>query len=167
VQVTISTAILLITTIIMASIFTGAALSQLYSFQNSFKEVSSRNQEIFASSISIIGETKSSSPNRIIIWVKNIGQTSFPLTGSTTNATYWDLFITFPNGTYERFTYDPTAQSNCWDVQILNDKGAVGVWEDGETIQLTIYTYTIPSGAYEIRLTLSNGVSNQDKFSLS
>jgi hypothetical protein len=156
----------MITTIIAATVFTGAALTQLYSFQNTFKEVGSRNQEIFASSITIIGETSVTSPNRMIVWAKNIGRTSFSLTGSTTDASYWDLFITFPNGTYQRFNYSATGQDNCWNVQILNDKGTIGAWENGETIQITIYTNTIASGAYEVRLTLSNGVLAQDKFSL-
>jgi archaellum component FlaG (FlaF/FlaG flagellin family) len=165
VNVTISTAILLITTIIAASIFTGAALTQLYSFQNTFKEVSSRNQQIFASSIVIIGETKNaSSPTSIIVWVKNIGRTSFPLT----DAAYWDLFIVFPDGTYQRFTYNnSTTQNNSWGVKILNDKGTIGVWENGETIQITAYTNSIASGSYEVRLTVSNGVTAQDKFSFS
>ena len=155
----------MIATIIMATVFTGAALSQLYSFQNSFKEVSIKNQEIFATSIVIIGETNASSPNRIVVWVKNTGQTPFALSGLGDNASYWDVFITFPNGTYQRFTYNPTAQYNCWSVQILN--GAGGVWQTGETIQLTIYTSSVPSGAYDVRLTLSNGVGAEDKFSLS
>lgn len=166
-QVTISTAILLIATIIAASVFTGAALSELYTFENTFKEVGSRNQAVFESSITIIGETHSSSPNRIIIWVKNIGTTSFTISGSGSNPDqqYWDVFITFPNGTYHRFPYSSTAQHDNFNVTILDDMGTIGTWETGETVQLTIYTNAIPSGAYEVSLSLANGVNAQDKFS--
>ena len=59
-QVTISTALLMITTIIAASVFSAAALAQLYQFQNAMKDVSSRNEEVFSSSITIIGEAETS-----------------------------------------------------------------------------------------------------------
>ena len=162
-EVTISTAILLIATIIMATVFTGAAITQLYTFENSFKQVSTENAAIFGSSIVIIGEAQQSSPNAIQVWVKNIGQTSFSLDGSGSNATYWDVFVTFPNGTYTRFSYG-SSQNNCWSAQILNGGGTT-VWENGETLLLTIYTPRIDPGSYTIRITLPNGVSTQDKFS--
>jgi archaellum component FlaG (FlaF/FlaG flagellin family) len=157
----ISSAILMIVTIIAASIFTAAALQQLYAFQNAFKDVSMRNEEMFSTSITIIGETNKS--KSIIIWVKNTGPTSFPL-----NGTLWDLFITFPNGTYERFNYVSTksgCSNYCWNATILNDNGN-GVWDDGETIQITVYPTSVPSGPYEVRLALPNGVTCDDKFSL-
>jgi archaellum component FlaF (FlaF/FlaG flagellin family) len=160
VNVTISSAILMIATIIAASIFTAAALQQLYAFQNAFKDVSVRNEEMFSTSVTIVGETRNASG--IIIWVKNTGRTSFEL-----NGTFWDLFITFPNGTYERFKYQSSGCSNdCWDAQILNDKGTTGVWEEGETIEVTVHTASVPAGSYEVRLALPNGVTCQDKFSL-
>ena len=165
-NVTISEAILMIATIIAASIFAGAAISQLYSFQNTFKEVSSKNQDLLGSSIAIIGETEAA-PNRITIWVKNTGRTSFGLNSGVQNATYWDLFLTFPNQTYHRFSYDPSCSYDCWSAQILNDKGAIGVWEEGETIQITVYTLSIPSGSYDIRLTLPNAITSEDNFSLT
>lgn len=165
-QVTISTAILMITTIIAASVFSAAALSQLYEFQNAFKEVSSRNEEVFGSSIVIIGETTASSPNRIIVWVKNTGRTSFRLEGSTVNATFWDLFIVFPNATYQRFSYVSACSSDCWNAQILDDKGTTGLWEESETLQIYVYVASIPTGSYEVRLTLPNGATCEDTFSL-
>jgi hypothetical protein len=154
----------------MASIFAGAALQELYSFQNSFKQISSSNQALFSSSIVIIGEARLTSSTGINIWVKNIGQTSFGISGDAAgnNATYWDLFITFPDGTYQRFAYNPNCNSNCWTVQILN---GAGIWQNGETIQITVYTAspsepTLSSGSYQVTLTLPNGASAQDKFSL-
>ena len=162
-EVTISTAILLIATIIMATVFTGAAISQLYTFQNSLKQISEQNQQIFGTSITIISETQETSPNAILVWVKNIGTTSFTLSGSGSNATYWDVFITFPNGTYTRFNYG-NGQNNCWNAQILNAH-TTGLWEQGETLLLTIYTQRIDSGPYTVRLTLPNGVSTEQQFS--
>jgi archaellum component FlaG (FlaF/FlaG flagellin family) len=154
----ISSAILMIVTIIAASIFTAAALQQLYAFQNAFKDVSMRNEEMFSTSITIIGETNAS--NRIIIWVKNTGRTSFQV-----NGTLWDLFITFPNGTYQRFNYQSGCSNDCWNAQILNANGN-GVWDEGETIQITVYTAVVPAGSYEVRLALPDGVTCDDKFSL-
>lgn len=165
-NVTISTAILMITTVIAASIFTAAALGQLYAFQNAFKDVSSRNEEVFSSSITIIGETMTSSPSRIIIWVKNTGRTSFRLEGGTVNATFWDLFIVFPNETYKRFNYVSGCSDDCWNAEILNDKGTSGLWEQGETLEVSAYTASIPTGSYEVRVALPNGVTCQDRFSL-
>lgn len=156
----------MITTIIAASIFTAAALQQLYAFQNAFKDVSLRNEEMFSSSIAIVGETTASSPNRIIVWVKNTGRTSFRLEGGTVNGTFWDLFITFPNTTYTRFSYVSGCSNDCWNAQILNDKGTIGLWEEGETLEVTVRTASVPAGSYEVRLTLPNGVTCEDKFSL-
>ena len=157
----------MIATIIAASVFTGAALSELYTFENTFKQVGSRNQAVFESSITIIGETQASSPNRILIWVKNTGTTSFLLTGSVngTDQQFWDVFLTFPNNTYHRFPYSSTAQHDCFNVTILNAVGSSGFWSTGETVQLTIYTNAIPSGAYRVSLSLSNGVTAEDNFS--
>ena len=162
-EVTISTAILLIATIIMATVFTGAAITQLYTFQNSLKQVSNANAQIFGSSIVIIGEAQQVSPNSIQVWVKNIGQTSFPITGSGTNASNWDVFLTFPNGTYTRFSYS-SSHNNCWDAQILN-AGTTGLWANGDTVLITIYTSSIIPGSYTVSITLPNGVSTTDKFS--
>ena len=166
-QVVISTAILLIATIIAASLFTAAAISELYTFENTFKQLGARNEAVFGSNIAIIGETNESSPNRIIIWVKNIGTTSFVISGSANGSDeqYWDVFITFPNGTYSRFAYCPTAQNACFNVSLLNAVGTPGLWQTGETVQLTIYTGSIPAGAYQVSLSLSNGVTAQDNFS--
>jgi archaellum component FlaG (FlaF/FlaG flagellin family) len=154
----ISSAILMIVTIIAASIFTAAALQQLYAFQNAFKDVSMQNEEMFSTSITIIGETNTS--NRIIIWVKNTGRTSFTL-----NGTLWDLFITFPDETYKRFNYQSACSNNCWNDTILNGNGN-GVWDQGETMQITVYVASVPAGSYEVRLALPNGVTCDDKFSL-
>ena len=165
-NVTISSAILMIVTVIAASIFSAAALEQLYAFQNVFKDVSSRNEEMFSSSITIIGETKTSSPSSIIIWVKNTGRTSFRLQDATANATFWDLFMIFPNETYKRFDYVSACSDDCWGAQILNDRGTIGLWEEGETLEISVYTASIPAGSYEVRLALPNGVTCDDKFSL-
>jgi archaellum component FlaG (FlaF/FlaG flagellin family) len=160
VNVTISSAILMIATIIAASIFTAAALQQLYAFQNAFKDVSMRNQEMFSTSITVVGETRNASG--IVIWVKNTGRTSFSL-----NGTFWDLFITFPSKTYQRFNYMSgcSDNNNCWDAQMLSDNGN-GVWEEGETIVICVRTASVPAGSYEVRLALPNGVTCEDQFSL-
>jgi hypothetical protein len=156
----------MITSIIMASIFTAAALQQLYAFQNAFKDVSIRNEEMLSSSITIIGEARNaSSLNSIVIWVKNTGTTSFNLQSGTADGTFWDLFITFPNGTYERFNYSSPCSNNCWNAQILNDK-TIGLWEQGETLQISIYATSVPAGSYQVRLALPNGVTCEDNFSL-
>jgi archaellum component FlaG (FlaF/FlaG flagellin family) len=172
VQVVISTAILLIATIIAASVFTAAALSELYTFQNTFKEVGSKNQAAYESSISIIGETNETKEGQIIVWVKNTGTTSFTMSGADGDPQYWDLFITFPNGAYTRFPYSSTTgcsagqDGNCFNVMLLNDVSGTGIWATGETIQLTITTsQTITAGSYQVSLSLSNGVTAQDTFS--
>ena len=156
----------MITTIIAASIFTAAALSELYSFQNSIKEIGSKNQDLLGSSVTIIGEARAASSQGIVVWVKNTGQTSFSLSGSATNASYWDLFITFPNQTYTRFSYNANYQIGCWSAQILDDNGVIGAWEYGETLQITIYTNSTPAGSYSIRLSLPNSLTVEDQFSL-
>ena len=170
-QVVISTAILLIATIIAASIFTAAALSELYTFQNTFKEIGSKNQAYYDTSITIIGEAEGPSAGEIDVWVKNTGTTSFTITGSESDALYWDVFITFPAGTtassYTRFPYSSTcaAQGGCFNVALLNGGGSA--WETGDTVQLTIYTTlsSLPQGEYQVSLSLSNGATAQDNFS--
>ncbi len=165
VSVTISSAILLITTILAATIFAGAAFTQLYMFQNSFKEIGSRNESLFDSSITVIAEASASNPNRIMIWVKNVGKTAFSLQGDSDNASYWDVFMTFPNGTAGRICYS-CSNANYWIVQILTNMGSTGSWTTGETILITIYTEGYQSGSYKIMLTLTNGASCQDRFSI-
>lgn len=167
-QVTISTAILMIATIIAASVFTGAALSELYMFENTFKEIGTKNQQVYESSITIIGEAQASTPTRIVVWVKNVGTTSFAISGANSDPQYWDVFVTFPSGNVTKFSYSATgcgSPTECFSVALLNDIGSTGMWVTGETIQLTIYVNTVPTGSYQISLSLSNGVSAEDHFS--
>lgn len=168
-QVVISTAILLIATIIAASVFTAAAISELYTFQNTFKEVGSKNQALYESSITIEGEAQASSPLRIVIWVKNIGTTSFQMSGSDSDPQYWDVFITFPSGNVTKFPYTAggcESPNECFDTVLLNGQAGSTMWETGETVQITICGLTsIPSGSYQVSLSLSNGATAQDNFS--
>jgi len=165
-NVSMSMAILTISTIIAASIFSGAAITQLYSFQNVLRDVGQSNQDVLSSSIKVIGEAQTSTPSYISVWIKNTGRTSFRLNGGTVNASYWDVFLTFPNGTYTRFPYSTSASVACWKATILSDMVTVGVWEKGETIEIKIYTSSVPSGSYKIKLALPNGVGDEDQFSL-
>lgn len=163
-NVSISVAILTISTIIAASIFAGAAMSEMYSFQNVMKEVGQSNKDVLSSSVKIIDQSKSSS--FLSVWVKNTGQTSFRLDEQIASASYWDVFLKFPNGTLKRFTYNPTGSSECWNGQILNDMGTIGLWEKGETIEIKIFTASIPNGSYKVRLALPNGVGDETTFSI-
>ena len=167
-QVVVSTAILLIATIIAASVFTAAALSELYTFQNTFREVGSKNQAYYETSITIIGEAKGSASGEIDVWVKNTGTTSFTITASG-DPQYWDVFITFPGGTYTRFPYGSSCTaggSPCFAVTLLNTGGGTATWETGDTVQLSIFTnVSLQSGAYQVSLSLSNGATAQDNFS--
>ena len=152
----------------MATVFTGAAITQLYTFENSLRQVSTANAQIFGSSIVIIGEAQQATPSSIQVWIKNIGQTSFVVSDSGINASYWDIFLTFPDGAYTRFSYcQPSSQDSCWTAQILNagTAGTAGVWTNGETLLLTIYTPSVIPGSYTVSITLQNGVSATDKFS--
>jgi archaellin len=192
VQVVVSTAILLIATIIAASVFTGAALSELYTFQNTFKQVGSKNQAFYETSITIIGEANVSAPstggstnlNEIEVWVKNTGTTSFQVS-ATGDPQYWDVFLTFPNGTNTRYPYSSTCTvaqvigppwNPCFNVVLMNGMSGSS-WATGDTIQLTIITEygsannnvgcgRLPVGSYEVSLSLSNGANAQDSFSI-
>ena len=168
-QVVVSTAILLIATIIAASVFTAAALSELYTFQSTFKQVGSKNQAYYETSVTIIGEAKGSPSGEIEVWVKNTGTTSFTISASG-DPQYWDVFITFPSGTYTRFPYSSscTSQSTspCFGVTLLNTGNNTTTWETGDTILLSIFTQvSLSSGSYQVNLSLSNGATAQDNFS--
>lgn len=93
--------------------------------------------------------------NEVFIWVKNVGATRI---GSIEQS---DIFFG-KEGNFSRIAYGETGSSKpYWDYIIENDTE----WVPTATLKVTIHLEAAPSGAYFLKVTIPNGISDEYQFS--
>ncbi|MCD6428737.1 MAG: hypothetical protein J7L12_03880 [Desulfurococcales archaeon] len=149
----VSTAILVIAGVLMASAFAVAIISQAGAIDSAFKLASQNVLDKMKTSINIIYLTVNGS--YFVAYVKNVGQKS--VSASELNMT--DVYL--GNDTTLKLYVYGKAGTGIWNyTETVND----GVWEPGETIVMRIYNSTALEGPYYIKIVLPNGVSDEDTF---
>ena len=149
----VSTAILVIAGVLMASIFAVAIISQAGAIDSAFKLASQNALDKMKTSIDIIYLTVNGS--YFVAYVKNVGQKS--ISASELNMT--DVYLG-NDTTLKLYVYGRTG-TDIWNYTETVDDG---VWEPGETIVMRIYNSTALEGPYYIKVVLPNGVSDEDTF---
>ena len=149
----VSTAILVIAGVIMASIFAAALISQTGAIDSAFKSASQNALNKMKTSIDIIYLTVNGS--YFVAYVKNVGQKE--ISASELNMT--DVYL--GNDTTLKLYIYGESGTDIWNyTETVSD----GVWEPGETIVMKIYNSTALEGPYYIKVVLPNGVSDEDTF---
>lgn len=99
----------------------------------------------------------SDSGNDVYVWIKNIGASRIGGISSS------DIFFG-PEGNFARIPYDETGTSKpCWNYTI--ESGTE--WKPTDTVKITIYLTSTPSGSYYFKIVLPNGISDQEIYSTS
>ncbi len=157
----ISSALLMIATIVATVALINAVIPSIYSMSGSITSVTHNVNEQMKTDVKFIYETADDS-NHLTAWVKNTGQTQLALT----NFNHTDVFFGDANGVMTRAQLNSTEYPN-WSFTLENDNGD-GQWDPGETLRIDI---TAPvdqpfvSGTdYKVRLTLYNGAFCEDYF---
>ena len=151
----ITSAILVMVSVIGAVAFVNAILPSVYSLSESYSSVAQSMEDQFKSDIDIIFIYPDG--NNIYVWVKNVGSSNIPLE----KLEYSDIFI-MSSSNYCNPGFE-SASNPKWDFTLANGGG--DTWDRGETIKATITLDSLPSDLYKITFFLYNGVSTSDTFS--
>jgi flagellar protein FlaG len=151
----ITTAILVMVSVIGAVAFVNAILPSVYSLSGSYSSVAQSMEDQFKSDIDIIFIYPDG--NNIYVWVKNVGSSNIPLS----QLEYSDIFI-MSSSDYCNPGFE-SASNPSWDFILANGDG--DTWNRGETIKATINLDSLPPGICKITFFLYNGVSTSDTFS--
>ena len=157
----ISSALLMIATIVATVALISAVIPSIYSMSGSITSVTHSVNNQMKTDVKFIYETTDDS-NHLTAWVKNTGQTELALT----NFNLTDVFYGDADGVMTRAQLNSTEYPS-WTFRLENDNGD-GQWDPGETLRIDL---TAPvdqpfvSGTdYKVRLTLYNGAFCEDYF---
>ena len=151
----ITSAILIIVSVIAAVTFVNAILPSVYGLSESYSSVSRNMEDQFRTDIDIIFIYPEG--NNVSVWVKNVGSSNIPLS----QLQLCDVFI-LSSSNY----WNPGFEANStpsWECTLENGDG--DTWNRGETIKAAIELDSLPSDIYQITFFLYNGVSTSDTFS--
>ncbi|AKB33310.1 hypothetical protein MSSIH_2620 [Methanosarcina siciliae HI350] len=151
----ITSAILVIVSVIAAVAFVNAVLPSVYGLSESYSSVARSMEDQFKTDIDIIFIYPDG--NDVYVWIKNVGSSDIPLS----KLQYCDVFIVSSSGYWNPGLEAASAPS--WDYTLENGDG--DTWNRGETIKVTIALDALPSDIYKLTFFLYNGVSTSDTFS--
>jgi archaeal flagellar protein FlaG len=157
----ISSALLMIATIIAAVALINAVFPSIYGMSGSITTMTNNVDDRMKSDIKFIYETTDQS-NNLTAWIKNTGQTQIiPASFNDTDVFYGDA-----NGVMKRAILNSTSAPG-WTYNIENDNGN-GRLDPGETLCIHVLSdepFT-PGNYYKIRLVLYNGAFCEDYFTV-
>ncbi|KKG10371.1 hypothetical protein [Methanosarcina sp. 2.H.A.1B.4] len=151
----ITSAILVMVSVIAAVTFVNAILPSVYGLSESYNSVAHNMEDQFKTDLDIIFIYPED--NNVSVWIKNVGSSNIPLS----KLQYCDVFI-LSSSNY----WNPGFESNStpsWEYTFENGGG--DTWDRGETIKAAISLDSLPSDIYQITFFLYNGVSTSDTFS--
>jgi len=151
----ITSAILVIVSVIAAVAFVNAILPSVYGLSESYSSVARSMEDQFKTDIDIIFIYPDG--NSVSVWIKNVGSSNIPLS----QLQFCDVFIMSSSG-YWNPGFE-SASNPSWDFTLENGDG--DTWDRGETIKASITLDNLPSDLYQITFFLYNGVSTSDTFS--
>lgn len=157
----LSSALLMIATVIAAVALINAVFPSIYGMSGSITAVSGNINDRMKTDIKFIYET-SDHTTYMTAWVKNTGKGSIVLS----NFNHTDVFYGQANGAMTRAMINQT-YSPSWTYVIENDDSNAR-WDPGETMRISINaTDTFVAGNdYRVRIILTNGVFCEDYFTL-
>jgi flagellar protein FlaG len=160
-QEVMSSALLMIATIIAAVALINAVFPSIYSMAGSISTTTGTVNDRMKSDIKFIYETTDQGHN-LTVWLKNTGKTQ--LVPSSFNNT--DIFFGETSSAMTRAVLNASTAPS-WTFAIENDDSN-GRWDPGETLRIDILsdqTFT-PGNDYKIRAVLYNGVFCEDYFTV-
>lgn len=152
----ITSAILIIVSVIAAVSFVNAILPSVYGLSESYSSVANTMEDQFKSDIDIIFIYPEG--NYVFVWVKNVRSSNIPLS----KLQFCDVFL-LSSSNYWNPSFE-SALSPSW-VYTLENGDSGDTWNRGETIKIAINLDSLPAGTYKISFFLYNGISVSDTFS--
>ena len=154
-QGVISTALLLIASVIAATALINAVLPAANKSSGALLAANSVAADRIKTDIEIIHASGNDTSDKITLWVKNIGTKNIaPISAS-------DVILTTPSDVL-RLPYVSGCTSECWDYSI---EGSGSDWKQSVTVKFTLLT-SVTTGVYTITLSVVNAVSAVKDFSV-
>ena len=154
-QGVISTALLLIASVIAATALINAVLPAANKSSGALLMANSVAADRIKTDIEIVHASGNDTSNKITLWVKNIGTKNIaPISAS-------DVILTTPSDVL-RLPYVSGCSSECWDY-LVEDSGSD--WKQSVTVKFTLST-SVTTGVYTITLSVVNAVSAVKDFSV-
>ena len=154
-QGVISTALLLIASVIAATALINAVLPAANKSSGALLAANSVAADRIKTDIEIVHASGNDTSNKITLWVKNIGTKNIvPISAS-------DVILTTPSDIL-RLPYVSGCTSECWDYSI---EGSGSDWKQSVTVKFTLLT-SVTTGVYTITLSVVNAVSAVKDFSV-
>ena len=154
----ITTAILMIASIVAVVAFVNAVLPAVYGLSESYTSLSRNMENQLKTDINVIFIYPED--NNVSVWIKNVGSSSIPFS----QLQYSNVFVFSSSGYWDANFESGTLPS--WDYTLENGDGN-DYWNRGETLKLTIDFQDLEPGTYKLNFFLYNGVSASDTFSTS
>ncbi|MDI6896368.1 hypothetical protein [Methanocella conradii] len=160
-QEVVSSALLMIATIIAAVALINAVFPSIYSMSGSITTMTNSVNDRMKCDIKFVYETTDQG-NNLTAWAKNTGKTQIFLTPF--NST--DMFYGETGAVMKRAILNGTSAPR-WTYTIENDNGNER-WDPGETIRIDIQSDTpfMAGKDYRVRMVLYNGVFCEDYFTV-
>ena len=154
----ITTALLLIASIIAALALTNAVIPAMGKSASALAMANSQTADRIRTDIEIIHATGDDANDVITVWVKNVGTKVIkPVTSS-------DVILTTPT-TVVSLSYVSgcsSATAPCWD---YSWEGGASVWTQAVTVKFTLET-TVSTGLYTVTFSSPNAASATEDFSV-
>jgi flagellar protein FlaG len=162
-QEVLSSALLMIATIIASVALVNAVYPSIFTMTGSISMMTNSVDQRMKSEISVIFES-SPNTNTLYVWVKNIGKTEIP---QDSLQQYTDIFYGSGSGAMSRAVYNGSENPK-WAYSIESGSGDGDTsWDPGETIKMTITTTgEFTPGDHRVRIILPNKVYCEDTFSV-
>ena len=152
---TITHALLTIAAITLAAIFAFTIISKTTSLTSSISQFIFSESQNLKTSITIIEVHYDSSLSCFVIYVKNTGSYSMPL--SILNET--DVYLGTYGSALNLYTYNPLGGAGHWNYTQYGVNNSS--WDVGETLALYLYNSTNVSPPYHVKIVLPSGIGGE------
>ena len=155
-QGVISTALLLIASVIAATALINAVLPAANKSSGALLAANSVAADRIKTDIEIVHASGNETSDKITLWVKNIGPKNIaPISAS-------DLILTTPSDILRLSYVSGCSSGDCWDY-FVEDSGSD--WKQSVTVKFILST-TVTTGVYSITISVVNAVSAVKDFSV-
>jgi len=163
-----SEGILIIASVIVATLIAGVVMSQVGVFESTFKATTESQKDIMLTKIKIVYATNSTDDN-VNIWVKNIGINPI-LSTNNTDVYFGEINSVQRIPRLPQVSGDPTCiifDPLCEDTWRFDKPEPSPAWQVMETFSINITDTDITPGVtYLVSVTTPNGVTNEYIFTL-
>ncbi len=154
--------ILIIASVVIAASVAGVVMNQVGVFQSTFTTTTEAQKDTLLTNFKIVMATNTTD-DTVTIWAKNVGQN--PITSLDKFDVYFGEIDQVKNIPYDPLCVPPSVCTD--DTWRYNAIPANNYWQIMDTLSINITDNQITKGVtYQITIISSNGVSNEQIFSL-